>query len=59
MSYSIDGLRLCNQNQKVPSSNPTGTRLGLGTQHCSKAPRQLRVKHVKTQWLTSSECGHL
>ena len=43
------GLRLSDQNWKVPGSNPLGTRPGLGTRRYSKAPGDLWVKIVKTQ----------
>ena len=36
---------------------PLGAQLSLGTQPHYKAPSDLQVKYVKTQWLTSSEWG--
>ena len=41
------GLRCCNENQKVPSSNPTTCLAGLGAQPHYKAPGDLCVKIVE------------
>ena len=41
------GLRRCNQNRKVASSNPLGARPGLGTQPRCEAPGDPGVEYVK------------
>ena len=41
------GLRRCNENWKVPSSNPLDARPGLGTQPRYEAPGDLRVEYVQ------------
>ena len=43
--------------QKVPGSNPTRCLAGLRILLCYKAPSDLWVKIVKTQWLTSGGSG--
>ena len=40
------GLKRCNQNRKVPGSNPLGAQPGLGTQPRCKAPSDPWVKNV-------------
>ena len=40
-------LRRCNQNRKVPYSNPLGAQPGLGTQLRCEASDDLQVKNVK------------
>ena len=51
--------RHCNQNQNIPSSNPSEAWLGLGTQHHYKAPNELCAKNVKRQRLTFGELAVL
>ena len=41
--------------RKFLVQTPLGPRVGLRTQPCYKAPRDLQVKIVKTQCLTSGE----
>ena len=49
------GLRHCDQNRKVPGSNPTRRSAGLRTHPRYKAPGDLRVEYVKRKCLTSGE----
>ena len=43
------GLRHCDQNWKVPGSNPARRSAGLRDQPCYKAPGDLRVEYAKMQ----------
>ena len=47
------GLRRCDQNRKVPGSNPT--RRSAGTQPRYEAPGDPRVEYVKCKRLTLGE----
>ena len=52
-------LRCCDQNRKVPSSNPTRYLARLRDPTHYEALGDPRVKYVKCKWLTSGEWGCL